>query len=385
MVYDNPTLTFSGERFRVRYTLHGFDETDARHMAHFISVEQTVEFPYELLPPGPLRDNIVGQIESFAPLADGGYEALISYAVESVDGELPQLLNVLYGNISFLPGICAERIELPPGLLAAFKGPRFGAAGLRARMGIGQRPIVSTALKPMGLSAAQMAEMAYRCALGGIDIIKDDHGLSDQTFCRFEERVDRCVEAIARANRETGYHVLYFPCISGPMEEFHHRVAYARDAGADGLMIMPGFAGLDTFRMVAEDDSIGLPVMYHPGFLGTYRRTPEFGLSPYLLHGQIARLAGADISIFPHYGGRFAPPQAECRAATDGTQVEMGHIKPCLPSPGGGVMPDSFAEMRAFYGTDVVFLVAGNLHRHGPDLTENSRQFRAAAERLAEA
>jgi ribulose-bisphosphate carboxylase large chain len=31
--------------------------------------------------------------------------------------------------------------------------------------------------------------MAHACALGGIDIIKDDHGLSDQPFCRYEERV----------------------------------------------------------------------------------------------------------------------------------------------------------------------------------------------------
>ena len=50
----------------------------------------------------------------------------------------------------------------------------------------------------MGLSATDLAELAYRFALGGIDLIKDDHGLTNQPFCPFEERVRRCAEAVAR-------------------------------------------------------------------------------------------------------------------------------------------------------------------------------------------
>jgi ribulose-bisphosphate carboxylase large chain len=150
------------------------------------------------------------------------------------------------------------------------------------------------------------------------------------------------------------------------------------------LMIMPAFSGLDTIRMVAEDDSIGMPVMFHPGFLGTYRRSPVFGISPFVLHGQLSRLMGADITIFPHYGGRFSPPQIECRLATDGTSVPMHHIKPNLPSPGGGVRPEHFEDMRSFYGPDAVFLAAGNLHRQGSNLIENSRHFRNTVEKLSD-
>ncbi len=32
-------------------------------------------------------------------------------------------------------------------------------------------------------------------------------------------------------------------------------------------------------------------------------------------------------------------------------------------------------EMLEVYGNDVIFLVGGGLHRHGPDLIENSRYF----------
>jgi ribulose-bisphosphate carboxylase large chain len=34
-------------------------------------------------------------------------------------------------------------------------------------------------------------------------------------------------------------------------------------------------------------------------------------------------------------------------------------------------------EMLQFYGREVIFLIAGGLYAHGPNLVENCRQFRA--------
>jgi ribulose-bisphosphate carboxylase large chain len=382
VIDPNPDLTFTGERFRVHYTLSGYGEDDARQVAAFICVEQTIEFPHELVPPGALHDLMVGQVETFTPQGDSRFGVVISYASEAAGMELPQFLNVVFGNVSFTPGVRVERFELPPRLAGAFRGPRFGRQGVHDLMAVYDRPLTCTALKPLGLSAGQMAEMAYRCALGGIDIIKDDHSLSDPPFCPFRERIPRCVEAVARANRQTGYRSLYFPSVGGRMEAFHQKVAFAREAGADGLMIMPAFSGLDTLRMVAEDDAVGLPLIFHPGFLGTYRRSGDFGLSPFVLHGQLSRLMGADITIFPHYHGRFAPPKVECQLALEGTSTPMQHVKANLPAPAGGVRAEHFEEMRDFYGWDAVFLMASNLHRHGPDLVESSRRIRAVAEGL---
>ena len=380
MIKPNPEIIFSGERFLVWYTLNGYNEEDARGIAHFICIEQTIEFPYELVAPGNFHDQMVGQIREFKLLEESHYQILISYAVETSGFELLQYLNVVYGNISFMPGIRVEKLELPSSLIKVFKGPRFGRQGMRELLGIPARPIISTALKPMGLSVEQMAEMAYQCALGGIDIIKDDHGLSDQDFCPFLERIPRCVEAVQKANQETGYHSLYFPAISGRMEKFLEKVRFAKQEGVDGLMLMPAFSGFDMARMLAEDDSLGLPIMFHPGFLGSYRGSKNFGISPFVLYGQLPRLFGADITIFPHYIGRFAPPKEECRSAVDGTMIKMDHIKPILPSPGGGVSPDFVQDMAAFYGPDVICLAAGNLHRMGPDLVKNSQVFRQRAE-----
>ena len=380
MIEPNPPVQFSGERFQVLYTLSGYSNEDAEVMAQFICVEDTIEFPHELVAPGEFHDLMVGRVENFEKVGDR-FSVCISYAVETTGFEIPQLLNVIYGNISFLPGIRVEKLELSQTILNAFKGPRYGRQGIRDLLGEPSRPLISTALKPMGLSPVQMAEMAYQCALGGIDIIKDDHGLSDQEFCPFRERIPRCVEAIKKANLETGYRSLYFPVINGKMEEFWDKAHFARENGADGVMLMPAFCGIDTARRFAEDDDLALPVIFHSGFYGTYRRNPSVGIAPYVLNGQLPRLIGADITIFPHYAGRFAPPEAECLQIVDATQSPMGNLKPVLPSPAGGVKPEFVKDMAAFYGTDLLCLAASNLHRMGPDLVENSRVFRSQAEK----
>ena len=380
MIEPNPPVEFSGERFHVWYTLNGYSAEDAEAIARFICVEDTIEFPHELVAPGEFHDLMVGHVESLEKVNEGKFDVRISYAIETTGLEIPQLLNVIYGNVTFIPGIRVEKVELSPSILAAFKGPRFGRKGIRELLGEPSRPLVSTALKPMGLSAQQMAEMAYQCALGGIDIIKDDHGLSDQDYCPYRERIPRVVEAVKKANRETGFQSLYFPALNGRMEEFWEKASFAKKSGADGVMLMPAFCGIDTARRFAEDDDLALPVMYHPGFFGTYRLSPEIGIAPGVLNGLLPRLCGADITIFPHHAGRFAPPEDECREIVNATQDPMGDLKPVLPSPAGGVKPEFVKDMAAFYGSDVLCLAASNLHRMGPDLVENSRVFREQAE-----
>ncbi|MCU0692720.1 MAG: RuBisCO large subunit C-terminal-like domain-containing protein, partial [Polyangiaceae bacterium] len=143
-----------------------------------------------------ILEGVVARVVSLSPLAEDFHEAVISFAVEIVGRELTQLLNVLFGNISLLPGIRLVDVRLGPSLLAQFAGPAFGRDGLRELLGVAERPLLATALKPMGLSAVELAEIAGQCATGGIDIIKDDHGLSDQLFCPFAERVKRCANAV---------------------------------------------------------------------------------------------------------------------------------------------------------------------------------------------
>jgi ribulose-bisphosphate carboxylase large chain len=368
------SLDLSGERFGVVYRLAG-DESSARTKAREICLEQTVEFPAEILPPGDIPLQIVGRIEDFRRVEHEVYAATISYAVETTGFELPQLINVIFGNSSIQPGIRVEHLQLPAALLQSFRGPRFGRAGLRELLGVPQRPLLCTALKPMGLSADLLARQAFACALGGIDIIKDDHGLADQPFAPFQIRVSACVEAVRRANDETGRNAIYMPNVTAPADQVVDRAHAAKEAGAGGLLVAPGIVGLDTMRYLADDDRLGLPIMSHPAFQGSLVTSPAEGLSHAVIFGQIARLAGADATIYPNFGGRFSFSRDACLSIVEATAAPMGSIKPIFPTPGGGMSLARVPELLDFYGQEVIFLIGGGLHSHGPDLVENCRFF----------
>ncbi len=364
----------SGERFVVTYLIFGSWE-EAFNRAKDICIEQTVEFPVNLLPAGIITDQVVGRIESFEP-DDAGYKAKISYARETTANELTQLLNVVFGNISIKPGIKVEHIDLPPGMLSQCRGPRFGREGLRKLLGVPRRPLLFTALKPMGLSSKQLAELAYKFAIGGIDIIKDDHGLTDQCFAPFAERISLCSAAVQKANRETGNQSIYVANVTGAAGTILQRAKQAKEAGAGGLMVAPALVGFDGLRQLAAEDSISLPVFSHPAFIGSYVINKENGLSHQVLFGQLMRLAGADAVIYPSFGGRFSFSQSECEAIARATQDDIKGIKPIFPAPGGGMSIDRVPEMYRVYGNEVMFLIGGGLFKQGADIVENCRYFR---------
>ena len=372
----NVSVELSGERFGVVYRLRG-TESEALAQARDICVEQTIEFPADLVTGGDIREHILGRIKSFEGVLGSRdvWEASINYAVEITGFELTQLLNVVFGNFSLKPNVRVERLELPESILKVFKGPRFGIDGLRERLGVFGRPLFCTALKPMGLPVKTLAELAYQFALGGVDMIKDDHGLADQPFAPFDERVKRCAEAVMRANEKTGGHCLYMPNISLSADRIMEKARYAKECGAGGLMAAPGLVGPDTVRWLAEEDEIGLPIISHPAFQGTFVADVNNGISHYMVFGQLPRLMGADASIFPNYGGRFSFTREDCLDIVHGATEPMSHMKPIFSAPGGGMSLERIPGMVDTYGKDVIFLIGGALHKSGPDLVDNCRRF----------
>lgn len=373
---DPTELSVSGDRITAVYEFLG-DAAEARGRADALRVEQTIEFPADLVPDDDIQREIVGRIESVEAAGDERARVIVSYAVETTGFELPQLLNVLWGNSALLPGIRLIDFILPESLSSRFAGPRFGVAGLRRLFDAPDRPLLATALKPMGLSAERLAKTAYDLALGGIDMIKDDHSLANQEFAPFRERVERCAEAVRAANDRTGLNAVYMPSLNAPYPLLEQRLAEAIEAGSGGLLILPGITGFDVMRDVAA--RVAVPIMAHPAFLGSYSASPTNGIQHGILYGKLMRLAGADLSIFPNYGGRFSFTPEECRQVAAGLAEPMAGIAPALPAPGGGMTLDRVAEIKEFYGSDVALLIGGDLHR-GDDLAETAARFRAAVE-----
>ena len=380
--FDNEQLKpqLGGERFNVSYELSGTQD-ECRRIAQEICVEQSVEFPAELLPEGEIREQILGRIERFEQLAENRFEVRISYAVETASEEFTQFLNVIFGNFSIKSDVKVTDIELSSALYGFIKGPRFGMTGLRELVGEPSLPLLFTALKPMGLSAKELAGLAGIFAENGIHIIKDDHGLANQTFAPFRERVERCCDAVASANARSGHKAIYVPNVTAPARELRERALYAKRCGAGGLLVAPGLVGLDAMKCLADDDEIALPIFSHPAFSGCYAVNAQ-GFSCRAYFGQLMRYAGADAVIFPNYGGRFTFSKRECLDIAEAGKAPCGPLKRMFYCPAGGMKLERMSDMIKDYGTDVALLMGGGLFSCGPDLAQNCRNFAETTKKL---
>lgn len=346
-------------------------EAKATAIAH----EQTVELDPGLVPEA-LRSTIPGRVEWIEPTGRGAARATIAYAPELAAGDLPQLLNLLFGNVSMQSGVRLEAIDWPPSLLASFPGPRHGIAGLRALAGVPHRPLLCAALKPLGLSAGQLAELAGRLARGGVDLVKDDHSLADQPFARFAERLARCQEAVLEAAAATGASTLYLPNLTAPADRLLERAEQARAAGCRAALVSPLLVGLDRVAEIAA--ATGLALVGHPSLTGGLLAR-RHGIRPALVWGDLFRLAGCDGTIYPNAGGRFAFPLADCLEVADHLRRPLGALRPAFPVLGGGVDVRRVRRWRGLYGDDTVFLLGGSL-LGAPDVTAAAASLRSRLE-----
>lgn len=360
----------SKKRFYATYSFKAENLEKAKSIAFDICVEQTVEFPYDLIDDEFIRKNFVGQIEALRKRNNKFY-ARISYHNLTAGLEFTQFLNVLFGNTSIKKGIKLEAIELSDYFNNFFKGPRFGINGLRKLLNIYDRPLICSALKPMGLSPEKLANLAYKFAIGGIDIIKDDHGLTNQLFAPFKKRIQSVAKKIKK------FKTIYAPNITADSEkEIFERAYFAKKCGAGGVIISGFLCGISIIKKLSEDKKFNLPIIFHPSFMGSFTADKDSGISHFALYGQLSRLSGADAIIFPNFGGRFPFTKNDCKNIISGCKINMDKIKPNFPAPGGGISLENIKNLKNFYGNDVIFLIGGGLFKYSRDIIKSCQQFK---------
>ena len=367
----------SWQRFSVHYLIQARSGAEADERAVNLSIEQTAEMPYEVIPDA-LKDRFTGHVSICKEAGKNLYEVVVSYPLASTGNEMTQCLNMLFGNISLQPGIQITGIEWHS-LTDIFPGPRHGIAGIRDKLNIYNRPISCTALKPVGLSSSELADRCYRMAKGGLDIIKDDHSLSNQPSAPFSERVEACMDAIERAADETGKRSAYIPNISGDSFETWRRYEIAQKLGAFGVLLSPQLVGMSTIKSLSDTDD-SLPVMAHPTFSGSFVMHDSHGFTPELYYGALWRALGADAVIYPNAGGRFSFTDKECERINRALRYEASPFKEAFPAPGGGIQTQTIGEWMDRYGADTIFLIGGSLYQHKDGLETAAREFQQVME-----
>jgi len=346
-----------------------------------VAREETLEVPEGVAPP-TIEQRFLGRVVSVTPAGDGRYAAIIDYPVEALREGPAQLLNVLYGNISLLGGVRLIDVALPADrpVVAGLSGPRHGIGGIRAAAQAREgRALVCVAIKPMGLTADELARLAERLVRSGVDLVKDDHGLTDQGPAPFALRLGRVSEAVARANAHAGTSGVYVPNITAGPAETLARAREAVRAGCRGVLVAPSLAGVGVLGELARMEPAPF-VMAHPTHAPCAPEGRE-GIAPEVLLGTLWRAAGADAVIFPNAGGRFDWPWACCREIHRRLRRPTEGIHPAFPVPGGGIDAGRVAFWAARYGPDTIFLVGGSLLAH-TDLDAAARAV-VAAVRLA--
>jgi ribulose-bisphosphate carboxylase large chain len=333
--------------------------------ARAIAVEQSVEMPVAAIDDDFVTSEIVGRVEAIRELANGQFEVRIALAAATVGGDAGQLINMLYGNSSIHDDVVLHDVELPSDLVQIFGGPRHGLHELRQRVGAPGRALTCSALKPQGLPAEKLADIAKRFAQGGIDYIKDDHGLADQAYSPFAARVAAVAATLA------GHPTRYVPSLSGDLDTMRLQIAVAAGFGIDTVMVAPMIAGFSNFHTLVREHP-GMAFMAHPTMAGAAR------VAPPLLIGKLFRMLGADAVVFPNHGGRFGYSPETCGQLARAVLADWDGLRPTVPVPAGGMTPARVPEMLDFYGADIMLLIGGGLLAARERLTEETAAFVAA-------
>lgn len=341
-------------------------------LARSIAVEQTVESPDALIGEETER-RFVGRLVSIEPLPDGRFAVTLDYPPEAADAHLPQILNLVYGNVSLLRSVRLAGLEPCDAVLRSFRGPRFGVEGLRDLLGVRGRPLLGAVIKPRGTAVEALARMAGDFALGGGDLVKDDHNFVSRDLAQFRRHVTLCQQAVTDANARTGGKCLYLCNLSVPAGEIARYVECALGAHVRGVMVAPLALGLDTVRHVAE--SYPLVVLAHPSFSGALYQGGEHGIDPGILLGTFYRMAGVDITIVPAPGGRLASTREECARVVNRLRAPLGSLRRAWAAPAGGLRLDAIPDAIAEFGDDTIFLFGGALLTHGASLERSTSNF----------
>jgi len=302
--------------------------------------------------------------------------------------QFPMLFTTIYGNISMGGPLKMVDVRFPKAFLKEFKGPKFGDVGIRKILGVKERPLLNNMIKPCVYSDPKIgADLAYKAAVGGCDIIKDDELIADVGFNPITERVTAFMEALDKADSEKGEKTLYTVNITDRVDRMFELADIVQEHGANAIMVNHISTGYSALRKLAEDPSVKVPILGHMDLAGAFYQDPVSGISSPLILGKFGRLAGCDTIVHPAPYGK-APTTAD-RFKETARQMIMPmrnapHIKRTLPMPSGGITPSLVEKCVNDLGTNIMIGSGGGIHAHPDGPIAGAKAFRQAIDAVME-
>jgi len=312
-----------------------------------------------------------------------GNNIRIAYPIELFEnGNMPNILSSVAGNVFGLRALKNLRLNdlvLPKDLVQSFKGPKYGISGVRNLLGVKDRPLVGTIVKPkLGLKTQDHAKVAYEAWRGGCDVVKDDENLSSQSFNPFEDRVVETLEMRDRAESETGEKKVYMINITAETDEMLKRAQYVKDHGGRYLMVDILTCGFSALQTIREHD-FGLVIHAHRAGHAAFTKNPKHGVSMQVI-AKVARIIGVDQLHVGTVVGKMSETKEEVLENIGAIKKDMYGLKDVFPVASGGIYPGLVPDLMRYFGKDFVIQAGGGIHGHTNGTVSGATAMRQAVD-----
>ena len=314
---------------------------------------------------------------------------------------IPQILSAIAGNIYGMKVIENLRlidVKFPKNMIDVHYGPKYGIKGIRKILGIENRPLLGTIVKPkVGLNEIEHARVCGDAWMGGLDIVKDDENLTSMKFNTFQKRIVETLKVRDKVEKETNEKKIYMPNITAKMDIMKKRADFVIDHGGEYIMLdilTVGFSALQEIRSYLDDKNVVIHA--HRAMHAALTRNKKHGMTMLSL-AKIMRLIGMDQLHTGTVVGKMEGDKREVQEINEvitknevkGNDLTMltqnwGSINPILPVASGGLSPLHVPDLIEILGKDMVFQFGGGCHGHPDGTFSGAKAIRQAVEATLE-
>jgi ribulose-bisphosphate carboxylase large chain len=337
-----------------------------------------------------------------------GPEQFIAYIAYDIDlfeeGSIANLSSSIIGNVFGFKALRALRLEdmrIPPHYAKTFQGPAHGIVMEREYLGKFGRPLLGATVKPkLGLSARNYGRVVYEALRGGLDFTKDDENINSQPFMRWRDRFVHCMEAVNKAEQETGeVKGHYLNVTAATMEDMYERADFAKEIGSNIVMIdlTIGYTAIQSMAKWARRNGVLLHL--HRAGHSTYTRQKNHGVS-FRVISKWMRMAGVDHIHAGTVVGKLEGDPASVKGFYETLRCDKADADPSrglyfeqdwaslpavMPVASGGIHAGQMHQLLDLFGDDVILQFGGGTIGHPLGIAAGASANRVAVEAMVKA
>lgn len=295
----------------------------------------------------------------------------IAYPVANIGRNLPTLAATVSGNlydIGEITGLKLLSLDIPAAYRERYPVPALGIAGTRASLGVTDRPVFGTIIKPnVGMRPGEIATLVDMLCAAGVDFIKDDEICANPDVAPLAERVPAVMAVIRRWREKTGRQVMMAFNITDETDAMRRHADLV--AAEEGTCVMASLNWCGLSAMESLRAHTPLAIHAHRNGFGAMSRHPLLGMGFQAYH-TLYRLAGIDHMHVHGIGGKFVDSAAEVTEAARACLRSLAADGPddaVMPAFSSGQWAGTLARTaEAAACDDFMFMCGGGILAH-PD------------------